>query len=60
MNILKAWWVNRRNARKAKKFAEAVSLVESVGLTVCEISTVAGSDYIRAQDGSWRKIGGKK
>lgn len=46
--------------RKARKFEQAVKLVEAQGLTVVEIATKAGTDYIRATDGSWRRIGGKK
>lgn len=46
--------------RKGKKFKEAVKLVESSGLTVCEIVSVAGTDYIRDAEGALHKIGGKK
>lgn len=46
--------------RKSKKFSEAVKLVESHGPTVCEIATRAGTDYIRAADGSWHRIGRNK
>lgn len=46
--------------RKARKFEQALKLVEAQGLTVVEIATKAGTDYIRAADGSWRRIGGKK
>jgi len=60
MNIIKSWFAQRAAQRKAKKFEEAVKLVESTGLTVCEIVTIAGTDYIRASDGSWNRIGGKK
>lgn len=46
--------------RQARKFERAVKTVEAQGLTVVEIATRAGTDYIRAADGSWRRIGGKK
>jgi len=58
--MFKAWWSSFIDSRKAKKFEQAVELVKSNGLTVCEIATRAGTDYIRGADGSWRRIGGKK
>lgn len=58
--MIKVWLEAWNDKRKGKKFEEAVKLVESAGLTVVEISSKAGTDYIRAQDGSWRRIGGKK
>lgn len=60
MEIVKNWFAMIGAKRKAKRFEEAVKLVEEQGLTVCEIATKAGTDYIRAADGSWRRIGGKK
>jgi hypothetical protein len=56
IKVLIAKLTARRNARK---FAQAVKLVESQGLTICEIATKAGTDYIRAADGSWHRIGRK-
>jgi deoxyribose-phosphate aldolase len=55
--MLKEWIATIKAKRKAKKFAEAVKLVESQGLTVCEIASRAGTDYILGSDGSWHRIG---
>lgn len=60
MDAIKAMWFGAVGRFKARRFERAVKLVEAQGLTVCEIATKAGTDYIRAADGSWRKIGGKK
>lgn len=63
MNIVKvidAWFAERKAEDDARKFEQAVKLVEAQGLTVVEIATKAGTDYIRAADGSWRRIGRKK
>lgn len=58
--MIGAWWKSFKAKRKARQFLRAKKLVESKGLTVCEIATKAGTDYIRAQDGSWNRIGRKK
>lgn len=50
-------WRKWTAGRKARKLERAVRLVEAQGLTVCEIATKSGTDYIRAGDGSWYKIG---
>jgi hypothetical protein len=60
MNIFSKWLIIVSAKRKAAKFEKAVSLIESQGMTVCEIAKKAGTDYIRANDGSWRRIGGKR
>lgn len=60
MGIFKDWLVSRFNSRKTKRLNDAIEMIESSGLTVAEIATKAGTDYIRASDGSLRKIGGKK
>ncbi|HLP99197.1 MAG TPA: hypothetical protein VK149_12220 [Sideroxyarcus sp.] len=60
MNIIKTWLANRNEARATQKLKDAVALCESHGFTVCEIATMAGTDYIRAEDGSWRIIGGQR
>lgn len=54
------WLKQWKAKRKSKQLERAVKTVESYGFTVAEINTSAGTDYIRASDGSWRKIGGKK
>jgi hypothetical protein len=46
-------------ARKVRKLKQAVITVESHGMAVVQIINRAGTDYIRAADGSLHKIGRK-
>ena len=56
MELIKALLSKWKIKRNSKKVAQAIKLVEAAGLTVCEIYNKAGTDYIRASDGSWQKF----
>ena len=58
--MIKAMIRNFTSKRKAARFEAAVKLVQEQGLTVCEIATSAVADYIKAEDGSWRRIGSQR
>jgi len=58
--MLNDWLKARTLKRKAKNLNDAIKLVESTGLTVCEIVSVAGTDYIKDSEGALHRIGGKK
>lgn len=57
MNFIKVFLSNWREARRLKKVAKAFSVIESQGLSVCNIQTRGNAHYLVDAAGTWHRIG---